>query len=89
MWIYLLFLLSGVMFGFFLRNRQIGGATKYFMNSSIIILLFFMGIGIGKDKDLHNKIVNFGVASFTIAIMSVLMSIFMVYIIIKLFGKKH
>lgn len=89
MWVYLLFLLSGVMVGFFLRNRQIGDVSKYFMNASIIILLFFMGIGIGKDKDLYGKIVNFGVTSFTITIMSVLMSIVMVYIIIKLFGKKH
>lgn len=58
------------------------------MNFSIIVLLFFMGIGIGKDQDLHSKIVNFGVISFTITIMSVLMSIVMVYIIIKIFGEK-
>ncbi|MCA1928143.1 MAG: LysO family transporter [Calditerrivibrio sp.] len=88
MWIYLIFLLFGATLGFFLQNRQIGSFSKYFMNFSIIVLLFFMGIGIGKDQDLHSKIVNFGVISFTITIMSVLMSIVMVYIIIKIFGEK-
>lgn len=86
---YLFFLLLGGSVGFFTRKKDIKGINRYLMSTSILLLLFFMGVGIGKDPDLKTKIVNFGVVAFTISILAILGSIATVYLIVRFFGKKE
>ncbi|MGC8925208.1 MAG: LysO family transporter [Calditerrivibrio sp.] len=85
---YLFFLLIGSALGFVTKQIDIKGANKWILNFSVIILLFFMGIGIGKDPDLKIKILNFGFIAFIISSLAVLFSITFVYAIVKLFGKQ-
>lgn len=86
---YLIFLLIGGFLGFLTRNIDIKGVNRYVMLVSILLLLFFMGVGIGKDPQLKTKIINFGVTAFTISFFTVAGSIASVYLIVKLFGKKE
>lgn len=86
---YLIFLLIGGFLGFLTRNIDIKGVNRYIMLVSILLLLFFMGVGIGKDPQLKTKIINFGITSFTISFFTVAGSIASVYLIVKLFGKKE
>ncbi|MGB9731032.1 MULTISPECIES: hypothetical protein [Calditerrivibrio] len=85
---YLFFLLIGSALGFVTKQIDIKGANKWILNFSVIILLFFMGIGIGKDPDLKIKILNFGFIAFIISSLAVFFSITFVYAIVKLFGKQ-
>lgn len=85
---YLLFLLIGSALGFATKQIDIKGANKWILSFSVIILLFFMGVGIGKDPDLKIKILNFGLIAFIISSSAVLFSIAFVYAIVNLFGKK-
>ncbi|MGC8768935.1 LysO family transporter [Calditerrivibrio sp.] len=85
---YLFFLLIGSALGFATKQIDIKGANKWILNFSVIILLFFMGIGIGKDPDLKIKILNFGFIAFIISSLAVFFSITFVYAIVKLFGKQ-
>lgn len=87
MWIYLVFLLLGVILGLLLKNVNIGKVSKIIMNSSIIVLLFFMGVGIGKDPHLSDKILSFGLYAFIIAFFAVIMSTFIVYLLVRFFRR--
>ncbi|MEF3254784.1 MAG: lysine exporter LysO family protein [Deferribacterales bacterium] len=88
MWIYLFFLIIGGLLGYFLREKPVDKISKILLNISVLILLFFMGVGIGKDPDLNNKIINFGIKSITITFFTVSMSILSVFFIVKIFGRK-
>jgi len=88
MWIYLVFLLLGGFLGLLLKNVNIGKVSKILMNLSILVLLFFMGVGIGKDPLLSHKILNFGLYAFIIAFFAVVMSTFIVYLLVRFFRRK-
>lgn len=56
-------------------------------NFSLIALLFFMGVNLGKDKDILSKITDFGIISGIMSVSVVIFSIIGVLIITKLFKK--
>jgi len=85
---YLLFLIVGSILGFATKKIDTKGTNKWILSFSVIILLFFMGVGIGKDPDLKVKILNFGFIAFIISTLAVLFSIAFVYVIVKIFGKQ-
>jgi len=56
-------------------------------NFSLLALLFFMGVSLGKDRDILSKIADFGIISGIMSISVVIFSIIGVLIITKLFKK--
>lgn len=85
---YLIFLAVGVFFGIFFSSANgIIKVKNIFMFLSVLCLLFFMGVGIGKDPNLKLKIANFGLSAFVIASFSILFSVIVVFIMVRIFRR--
>lgn len=80
---YLVFLIGGATIGLLLANRYFDKTKKYLLPSSILFLLFFMGVGIGKDPHLSSKIADFGINAVVISISSIFFSIVFVYLFVR------
>jgi len=85
---YLLFLLGGAVLGLTVRGEGVRRAQRVVMPASILVLLFFMGVGIGKDPDLGRKIASFGVNALCISGLSVAFSVLFVYALVRLLGPR-
>lgn len=85
---YLLFLLGGAALAFALRGEGVRRAQRVVMPGSILVLLFFMGVGIGKDPELGQKIASFGVNALCISGLSVAGSVLFVYALLRLLGPR-
>ncbi|MCX8083772.1 MAG: lysine exporter LysO family protein [Calditerrivibrio sp.] len=86
---YLLFISIGGVLGYISRRGINGHLHKHLMNGSIIILLFFMGVGIGKDPDLKSKIADFGITAGVISLLTVVGSTVSVYVILRVFRRRN
>lgn len=85
---YIFFLIMGVLLGFFSPDKKWIKKTRLaLLPFSILCLLFFMGIEIGKDPHLKYKILNFGFFASVIAISSIIFSVLAVFIIIKIYKR--
>ncbi len=84
---YLFFLILGFLVGYFINKKFLGEIKKAIMPLSILVLLFFMGVGIGKDPDLSHKIANFGINAFIIALSSIVFSIVFVFLFVRVLRK--
>jgi len=84
---YLIFLILGGLAGYFFANDTFTKIKNVLMPVSVIVLLFFMGVSIGKDSNLSVKIVNFGINAFIIALFSIVFSVFFVFIFVKILKK--
>lgn len=86
---YIIFLCVGIIIGIFFPElnsvKTIKGAL---MSMSVLCLLFFMGVGIGKDPELNLKIANFGLNALVISLFSILFSIIVVYVILRVFRRQ-
>lgn len=85
---YIIFLCVGILIGIFFP--KLNGAKKIkgvLMSMSVLCLLFFMGVGIGKDPELNSKIANFGLNAIVISLFSILFSVIVVYIIVRFFRR--
>jgi hypothetical protein len=90
MWGYLLFLLAGITLGVLLRDEPRGGAVSArLLPASVLLLLFFMGVGIGKDPLIGEKIGRFGVEALTVALLTVGGSIAAVWALLRLAGGRR
>ncbi len=78
---YLLLLLAGVALGFFWGQGAFGRLQRPVLPASVLVLLFFMGVGIGKVPDLASKIVGFGWNALAIASFSVFFSVLCVLLL--------
>ena len=85
---YLAFLIAGAFIG--LKGPRSGYSLvdKAFVPLSIIILLFFMGVGIGKDPELSGKITGFGINAVVITLFAIAGSVLASAGLLALFGKK-
>ncbi|KAA0259330.1 DUF340 domain-containing protein [Deferribacter autotrophicus] len=85
---YLVFLIIGIITGYIVKKEDVVKFQKYLLSFSVLVLLFFMGVGIGKDPGLKQKIVMFGYSSLIISLLTVFFSILVVGIMMKVFRKK-
>ncbi|MGA1846934.1 LysO family transporter [Deferribacter abyssi] len=85
---YLFFLIIGIITGYMVKERNIIKIQKYLLPFSVLVLLFFMGVGIGKDPNLKQKIVMFGYSSLIISLLAVFFSIVVVGIMMRVLRKK-
>jgi len=86
---YVLALFIGACAGFFLPGGFMGRSKNIVFNISLLGLLFFMGVNLGRDPELLSKISDFGIISALMAVSVVIFSIISVIILIKIFGEKE
>jgi len=86
---YVIALFAGIVAGFFLPSGFMGKPKSLIFNISLLGLLFFMGVNLGRDDQLLLKLADFGVISLLMSISVVLFSVIAVVILIKLFGGKE
>lgn len=72
---YLSFLLGGAALGCFRGRGSFRRFQRHALPASVLVLLFFMGVGIGKDPDLGSKILGFGWKALAISSFSVFFSV--------------
>jgi len=83
---YIIFLAIGIFLGVFLPYKDwIKKLRAVLFPISILSLLFFMGVEIGKDPHLRLKILNYGYFAAIISVSSIFFSVLAVFIIIKLY----
>lgn len=89
MWAILLFLILGMIIGYFKnfseKEKKINGRLQQI---GVIVLLFFMGASIGANKSVIKNIKNIGLVSIVFAIATTLFSIIILYIVSKQFLEK-
>lgn len=86
---YIIMLVLGIAVGTIYKSFNHNKLKSVGMSATVLVLLFFMGVGIGKDPELKNKILTFGAYGFTISFMTVIFSVLAVFIIIRLMRKKE
>ncbi len=57
------------------ERREVRWAQARLLPATILVLLFFMGVGIGRDPDLPSKIARFGWNAGAVALLAVAGSI--------------
>jgi len=86
---YVLALGAGVFAGFFLPSGFMNKPKSLIFNISLLGLLFFMGVNLGRDADLLSKISKFGLISGLMSLSVIVFSLVAVIILIKIFGEKQ
>lgn len=84
----LLIMALGIGFGVIFRNKK--KIIKVNNKSTIwviFILLFFMGISVGKNSDIMNNLDTIGLRGLQLAVVAVLGSIVLAWVVYKLFFK--
>jgi len=83
---YIIFLAIGIFFGAFIPYKNwIKKLRVVLFPFSILSLLFFMGVEIGKDPHLRLKILNYGYFAAIISVSSIFFSVLAVFIVIKVY----
>lgn len=57
------------------------------LSASILLLLFSMGVSIGKTADIGEKLVRFGYSALTIALLSIIGSVLAIWLMTRLFRR--
>jgi len=86
---YVIALGAGVIVGFFLPGGFMQKPKSAIFNISLLGLLFFMGVNLGRDPELLSKLSEFGLISGLISISVVIFSVFSVMILLKLLSGKQ
>lgn len=84
----------GLSIGFIIGYRRLISDKMVLLNSKLqnlwlILLIFAMGMSIGSDKEILNNLPKLGAKAFAFAIFCSLGSIFIVYVISRLFFKEE
>jgi len=89
MWIILGLLLFGILTGFLLSGfRAVNKIADVFVQYIIFILLFFMGVSIGMNREIADNIGEIGLYSFFITALSISGSILLAKLIFRFFFRK-
>lgn len=83
---YVIALGLGVLVGFFLPAGFMQKSKNILFNIALLTLLYFMGVNLGKDPELLNKLSDFGIISATMGVSVVFFSVLTVFLLIKLLG---
>ncbi|PLX71148.1 MAG: hypothetical protein C0602_02590 [Denitrovibrio sp.] len=85
---YVIALGVGVAAGFFLPSGFMTKPKSLIFNISLLGLLFFMGVNLGRDPELLSKLSNFGIISGIMSVTVVVFSVIAVMILMRIFGEK-
>lgn len=86
---YIIAVILGVVSAFFLPERSFEKVRKHLFTISLLGLLFFMGVSLGKDPMILKKVIDYGLTAFVISVSTIIFSIFFVLVFVRLFGKKE
>ncbi len=81
------FILSGVAVGYLVRNKTHKKHVGSIINVIIIVLLFFLGVAVGANKQIVENFATIGFDAFAIAFASTLGSILCAWFIFNRFFK--
>ena len=82
-----IFILSGVAVGYLLRNRTYKKHVGSVINVIIIVLLFFLGVAVGANKQIVESFASIGFDAFAIAFAATLGSILCAWFVFHRFFK--
>jgi uncharacterized transporter YbjL len=86
---YILAVIAGLVPSLFLPQGWQLKTRKHLFTFSLVALLFFMGVNLGKDPELPSKLAAYGLTSFLISVFVIVFSVVFVLIFVRLFGKKE
>ncbi|HTN68157.1 MAG TPA: LysO family transporter [Dysgonamonadaceae bacterium] len=81
------FILSGVLIGYLTRNKTYITYVGSIINIIIVLLLFFLGVSVGANKQIVESFANIGKDAFAIASATTLGSVFCAWFIYNRFFK--
>lgn len=82
------FILSGVFVGYLIRKRTYIKQVGSIINVIIILLLFFLGIAVGNNKQIIESFASIGLEAFAIAFATTLGSVLCAWFIYSRFFKQ-
>lgn len=83
-------LIAGIILGVLLRERK--KAVKVFAkltDGTIFLLLFFLGVSVGRNEQVINNFQKIGLQSFVITILATLGSVLASYLVYRIFFKSR
>ena len=80
-----LFILSGVLVGFLIRKRTLVKQVGSIINVIIILLLFFLGIAVGANRQIVESFAHIGLDAFAIALATTTGSVLCAWFVYKRF----
>lgn len=84
-----IFILSGVAVGYLIRNRTYKQHVGSVINIIIIVLLFFLGVAVGANKQIVESFASIGLDAFAIASAATLGSILCAWFVFHRFFKNN
>ena len=83
------FILSGIAVGYLLRNKTCKQHVGSIINAVIIVLLFFLGVNVGANKQIINNFLTIGFDAFAIAFAATLGSVLCAWLVYNQFFKNN
>jgi len=88
MFIVITIMFGGIILGYFFRKKAILQKLSKPINYTIYLLLFFLGISVGGNKEIINSLPSLGGQALLLAFAGTLGSVLAAWIAYKLFFKK-
>ena len=79
------FIISGIAVGYLLRNRTLKKHVGSVINIIIIVLLFFLGVAVGANKQIVENFATIGFDAFAIALAGTLGSVLCAWFVFNRF----
>lgn len=84
----LIIMCIGVFLGSRIGNEKVHLYNNKIQEISIIVLIFCMGISVGSNKHLMDELFTMGLKGLLFAIVPIILSVVIVYVLTKLFMKE-
>lgn len=82
-------MVSGIVTGYLLRNREFIKDTGKVVSGAIFLLLFLLGITVGNNRDILDHLDTIGLKALILTIVATLGSAIMAWLIFKYIYKKQ
>ena len=86
---YILAVILGLIPSLYMPEGFLGRTRKHLFTFSLVGLLFFMGVNLGKDPEILSKLGSYGLTAFIIATFTITFSVASVLLFVRIFGKKE
>ena len=82
-------ILVGILIGYLLKNYSIIKHSNKLLNIVIMLLLFFLGVSVGNNKDIINNFMSIGIEAFILTVGGTLGSLICAKFIYNRYFKKR
>ena len=80
-------MMIGILTGYVLRKRHIAGLVGKMISVAIVVLLFFLGISVGTNKDIINNLSTIGVNAVLISFAATMGSVLVSWLVYTIWFK--